>query len=274
MTVAALLLLSLLRRGMCRRGDGHFLAQSRPFRAVSHSLPSSMRPASSSCWAPSSWRMILVVVYVGAVAVLFLFVVMMLDVDFTELRQGMLSYLPVGGTIGADPAGRTGRWCWAPGRFRRSARRPRRSPLRPGVTNTEALGPDSLHEIRLLLPGGGSGAARRDDRRHRADASPQAGRQAPEHRRPGGAQARDRHRSPQGQAGAGDLTMTIGLAPLSHRRRHPLHHRHFRHLPQPQERHHHPDVDRTDAARGQHQFRRLSRPSSTIWWGRSSRSSC
>ncbi|CAN5519866.1 NADH-quinone oxidoreductase subunit J [soil metagenome] len=44
--------------------------------------------------------MILVVVYVGAVAVLFLFVVMMLDVDFTELRRGMLNYLPVGGTIG------------------------------------------------------------------------------------------------------------------------------------------------------------------------------
>src|SRR3954471_3906359 len=44
--------------------------------------------------------MILVVVYVGAVAVLFLFVVMMLDIDFTELRQGMLNYLPIGGTIG------------------------------------------------------------------------------------------------------------------------------------------------------------------------------
>ena len=44
--------------------------------------------------------MILVVVYVGAVAVLFLFVVMMLDVDFAELRQGFLQYLPVGGLIG------------------------------------------------------------------------------------------------------------------------------------------------------------------------------
>jgi len=44
--------------------------------------------------------MILVVVYVGAVAVLFLFVVMMLDVDFAELRQGFLQYLPVGALIG------------------------------------------------------------------------------------------------------------------------------------------------------------------------------
>jgi NADH-quinone oxidoreductase subunit J len=44
--------------------------------------------------------MILVVVYVGAVAVLFLFVVMMLDVDFAELRQGFLNYLPVGVLVG------------------------------------------------------------------------------------------------------------------------------------------------------------------------------
>ncbi|AWM86900.1 NADH-quinone oxidoreductase subunit J [Microvirga sp. 17 mud 1-3] len=44
--------------------------------------------------------MILVIVYVGAVAVLFLFVVMMLDVDFAELRQGFLQYLPVGALIG------------------------------------------------------------------------------------------------------------------------------------------------------------------------------
>ena len=45
--------------------------------------------------------MILVVVYVGAVAVLFLFVVMMLDVDFAQLRQGFQQYLPVGAMIGA-----------------------------------------------------------------------------------------------------------------------------------------------------------------------------
>ncbi len=44
--------------------------------------------------------MILVIVYVGAVAVLFMFVVMMLDIDFVELRQGFLNYLPAGGLIG------------------------------------------------------------------------------------------------------------------------------------------------------------------------------
>jgi len=44
--------------------------------------------------------MILVVVYVGAVAVLFLFVVMMLDINFAELREGFLRYLPIGTLIG------------------------------------------------------------------------------------------------------------------------------------------------------------------------------
>lgn len=44
--------------------------------------------------------MILLVVYIGAVAVLFLFVVMMLDIDFTELRSGILAYAPIGAFVG------------------------------------------------------------------------------------------------------------------------------------------------------------------------------
>jgi len=44
--------------------------------------------------------MILIIVYVGAVAVLFLFVVMMLDINLTELREGFLKYLPIGALIG------------------------------------------------------------------------------------------------------------------------------------------------------------------------------
>src|ERR1700755_2639139 len=44
--------------------------------------------------------MILIIVYVGAVLVLFLFVVMMLDVDFAELRQGFLQYMPIGAVVG------------------------------------------------------------------------------------------------------------------------------------------------------------------------------
>ena len=81
--------------------------------------------------------MILVVVYVGAVAVLFLFVVMMLDVDFTELRSGMLSYLPIGGTIGlillVELVLVLGSWA-----LRRES--PEAGTAAAGVTNTEALG--------------------------------------------------------------------------------------------------------------------------------------
>ena len=62
--------------------------------------------------------MILVIVYVGAVAVLFLFVVMMLDINFVELRQGFLQYLPIGGLVGLvlliELLLVIGAWVWAP----------------------------------------------------------------------------------------------------------------------------------------------------------------
>lgn len=84
--------------------------------------------------------MILVVVYVGAVAVLFLFVVMMLDVDFVKLREGMASYLPVGGVIGlivlVELALVFGTWTIAPEALK-SADAP--APA-AGVSNTAALG--------------------------------------------------------------------------------------------------------------------------------------
>ncbi len=83
--------------------------------------------------------MILVVVYVGAVAVLFLFVVMMLDVDFVQLRQGMLNYLPVGGTIGlivlVELALVVGTWAISSDALTASE-----APAPGNVTNTEALG--------------------------------------------------------------------------------------------------------------------------------------
>ena len=83
--------------------------------------------------------MILVVVYVGAVAVLFLFVVMMLDIDFAELKKGALQYLPFGASDRADSGGRAG-----DGRQRlgAEARRHRRQGQRHAGrhTNTEALG--------------------------------------------------------------------------------------------------------------------------------------
>jgi NADH-quinone oxidoreductase subunit J len=80
--------------------------------------------------------MILVVVYVGAVAVLFLFVVMMLDVDFAELRQGFLNYLPVGALVGAVLLGElllvVGGWALSPTLVKPAPA--------ANVTNTEALG--------------------------------------------------------------------------------------------------------------------------------------
>ncbi|MGH6842648.1 MAG: NADH-quinone oxidoreductase subunit J [Methylocella sp.] len=83
--------------------------------------------------------MILVVVYVGAVAVLFLFVVMMLDVDFAELKQGFLQYLPVGGLIGLvvliEIGFVVGAWTIGPVPIANVT-----TPMPPGMTNTMALG--------------------------------------------------------------------------------------------------------------------------------------
>ena len=83
--------------------------------------------------------MILIVVYVGAVAVLFLFVVMMLDVDFAELRQGLLQYLPVGVMVGAIFLAElllvVGAWVIGP-----TIPQGISAPIPPGITNTEALG--------------------------------------------------------------------------------------------------------------------------------------
>jgi NADH-quinone oxidoreductase subunit J len=81
--------------------------------------------------------MILIVVYVGAVAVLFLFVVMMLDVDFAELREGFLSYLPIGALVGAVLLAElllvVGGWVIAPGAS--SA-----APVAQSISNTQAIG--------------------------------------------------------------------------------------------------------------------------------------
>jgi NADH-quinone oxidoreductase subunit J len=85
--------------------------------------------------------MILIVVYVGAVAVLFLFVVMMLDVDFVELRQGFLDYLPIGALVGVvfliELLLVVGSWAIGPGVPRAIT-----TPIAPlaSVSNTEALG--------------------------------------------------------------------------------------------------------------------------------------
>ncbi len=83
--------------------------------------------------------MILMIVYVGAVAVLFLFVVMMLDVDFAALRQGMSEHLPLGAVIGlillVEIALGVGAWVSA-----NQAIELRANVHAEGVDNTMALG--------------------------------------------------------------------------------------------------------------------------------------
>ncbi|GAA6157185.1 NADH-quinone oxidoreductase subunit J [Pyruvatibacter sp.] len=85
--------------------------------------------------------MILVIVYVGAVAVLFLFVVMMLDVDFAELREGFLQYMPFGALIGfillLELLLVVGAWTIAP---EAAALAASPTPILTDVTNTEAIG--------------------------------------------------------------------------------------------------------------------------------------
>ena len=83
--------------------------------------------------------MMLIVVYVGAVAVLFLFVIMMLDVDFVELREGFIQYLPVGLVIGGiflfELLLTVGAWIINP-----TVSKTITSPIPANVSNTEALG--------------------------------------------------------------------------------------------------------------------------------------
>jgi NADH-quinone oxidoreductase subunit J len=83
--------------------------------------------------------MILVVVYVGAVMVLFLFVVMMLDVNFAELRAGFLKYLPIGAIVGLvllfELVFVVGAWITAPDMVSNAP-----TPPVAEVSNTRALG--------------------------------------------------------------------------------------------------------------------------------------
>jgi NADH-quinone oxidoreductase subunit J len=98
--------------------------------------------------------MILVIVYVGAVAVLFLFVVMMLDIDFAQLREGFQRYAPVGAVIGGilflELVMVLGAWRFAP-----EAATLRLNPNPAGVTNAEALGRILYTDNVFLFQGAG-----------------------------------------------------------------------------------------------------------------------
>ena len=86
--------------------------------------------------------MLLVVVYVGAVAVLFLFVVMMLEIDFIRLREGFQQYMPIGGLLGlvllAELVVVVGGYFMAP--VAEGAAAVAGSPVVGDITNAEALG--------------------------------------------------------------------------------------------------------------------------------------
>ena len=95
--------------------------------------------------------MLLVVVYVGAVAVLFLFVVMMLDVDFVELKQGFLRYLPIGGALAAAVVVELVlvAFVWA---FPDEAELARAHPyLKAAETVADPSGPDNIEALGLIL---------------------------------------------------------------------------------------------------------------------------
>ena len=98
--------------------------------------------------------MTLVIVYVGAVAVLFLFVVMMLDIDFAQLREGFQRYAPIGAVIGAilliELFMVLATWRFAP-----EAATLRLNPNPEGVTNAEALGRILYTDNIFLFQGAG-----------------------------------------------------------------------------------------------------------------------
>ncbi|KQN26114.1 NADH:ubiquinone oxidoreductase subunit J [Sphingomonas sp. Leaf33] len=83
--------------------------------------------------------MLLVIVYVGAVAVLFLFVVMMLDIDFAELRAGFVRYMPVGVALALALAAEIviGAGAWNAGGIALAAKA---APVAADVPNIEAIG--------------------------------------------------------------------------------------------------------------------------------------
>jgi NADH-quinone oxidoreductase subunit J len=98
--------------------------------------------------------MILVIVYVGAVAVLFLFVVMMLDINFQKLRQGFANYLPIGGLVGlvllAELVVVLGGWHFSP-----AVKAVAQAPVPEGITNTQALGMLFYTDYAFLFEGAG-----------------------------------------------------------------------------------------------------------------------
>ena len=255
--------------------------------------------------------MILVIVYVGAVAVLFLFVVMMLDIDFAAVARGLpaLRAGRRGGRRGA--VRRTGRRAVAAGSSRRTQPTLRLSPTpagraatprRSGGCSTPTTSSCSRLPGLILLVAmiGAIVLTLARPAGHRGGRTSRASRRAPVGRHAGdGAGARSapacselgicRPKVDRSAGRAMRRTSTIRqrgplsmqhwhacrrARPLPGRQRDPAGARHVRHLPEPQERHHHPDVDRADPARGQPQPGRVLRRAGRPGRARCSRCSC
>ncbi len=84
--------------------------------------------------------MLLIIVYVGAVMVLFLFVVMMLNINFAEIRKGFLKYLPVGLVVGIGLLAELAIVFWAKAATPEVFTGATQNPIPADLTNTEALG--------------------------------------------------------------------------------------------------------------------------------------
>ncbi len=138
MIVAALFF--YLFAGLCVASAFMVIAAKNPVHSVLYLILAFVNAAGLFVMLGAEFlAMILIVVYVGAVAVLFLFVVMMLDVDFAELKQGALQYLPIGLLIGgiflAELLLVVGAWVIGPGVPQAIT-----APIAAKVSNTEALG--------------------------------------------------------------------------------------------------------------------------------------
>ena len=138
MIVAALFF--YLFAGLCVASAFMVIAAKNPVHSVLYLILAFVNAAGLFVMMGAEFlAMILIVVYVGAVAVLFLFVVMMLDVDFAELKQGSLQYLPVGLLIGGIFLTElflvVGAWVIGPGVPQAIT-----SPIPATISNTAAIG--------------------------------------------------------------------------------------------------------------------------------------
>ena len=149
---------------------------------------------------------VLVLVYVGAVMVLFLFVVMMLDINVEELRKGFTRYLPLGVGRGADRrASRSATSIWFRSQGLQFLTAPQAEPA--DYSNTKELGAVLYTRARLRVRDRVRDPAARDRRGHHAHDAQAARPEGSGHRRAGGRAARGPRAHRQGRVEHGDDAM-------------------------------------------------------------------